>query len=344
MPSPWPTLRSPEVIRTARPRASRVWAVLCVLLAACRASGDAPSGPVVPSGRAEFVALQAALASGDDGRAAGLVDELSRAELAREERAQLEAARSVLRGRALVAGLVLELASEEVAATPGLYELVLRAENRGDVALTLALPPADLKRHRATIDAHGAEGLEFDSTQCSVLAELSLAPHARVRHVLLSYELPLGRALAVRERWALAPRSGEVRADGRRHPAAGVEVRACARERVSPLLGAELPPTALAEALTGEPAPDARQLLETALRVAPAAREAALAGLVEPMAELARRAPERVRAAEPALRWLTGNRDLGADASGWARLLAVRATTGPVPAERPRLDLPVRGE
>jgi len=351
MPRPWRMLRRPEEAgrRLARLLARAGWFVpgWFVLLAGCRAPEAERTAAVPPAAvaRGDFAGLQAALAAGDDPRAAQLVNELARRELARDEAAQVEAARSVLRGRELVASLGLELASEEVSARPGLFELVLRVENRSSAALTLALPPADLKRHRATIDVRGAEGLEFDSLQCTVLSELALGPGARERRVLLTYELPLGRALAVRERWALAPRSGEVRADGRRYPAAGVVVAGCARERVSPLLGEELAPSALAAALQAEPAPDTRLLLETALRIAPTAREAALGALSEPVAALARSAPERVRAAEPALRWLTGNRDLGGDAAAWARYLAVRAQVGAeTGGERPRLDLPARRE
>ena len=49
-------------------------------------------------------------------------------------------------------------------------------------------------------------------------------------------------------------------------------------------------------------------------------------------------------ATEPGLRWLTENRDLGADATAWARFLATTPpASGANEAEpRPRLDLPER--
>lgn len=338
---PPPTHRRPDG-RRVRPGAFLARAVLLTWLVACRATGSGePDVTFAP--RPELAGLQAALAAGDNAQATALLDELSQGTLAREERAQLEAARNVLRGRELVAELRLALLSEESPTTPGLFELVLRAENRSGTPLTLMLPPCDLKRHRVSIDARGAEGLEFDSTLCSVLSELELGAGARERLVLLTYELPLGRAFAVRERWALATRSGEVRAEGRRYPAAEVVVGGCARERASPYLGEALPSEALAAALELEPAPDTRVLLQTALRIPPEQREQALERLIEPLDALAGRDPERVLAAEPALRWYTGNRDLGGDAEGWARYLTARRITGPESAEpRPTLDLPLR--
>jgi hypothetical protein len=293
---------------------------------ACRAvagGAGAERADSVPSGpaRAELLALQAALAGGDDEAAARLIEALVGAELARAERAQVEGARKVLRGRTLVAGLEFALASEELVDTPGRFELVLRARNQNAGALTLLLPPADLRRQRATIDARGAEGLELDSKLCTVFAELEVPAGRESRWVILTYELPLGRALAVRERWRLVTRSG------------------CARERASPRLVAS--PDAAAKFVAelqdaARPAP--RALLEAALAIPPDEREAALAALAPLVAELARHDPERVLAAEPALRWLTQNRDLGADPAAWARYLAQRS--GPESSEHPRLDLP----
>ena len=159
--------------------------------------------------------------------------------------------------------------------------------------------------------------------------------------MILTYELPLGRALAVRERWRLVTRSGEVQSDGQRFPAAAVNVAGCARERASPLLAAR--PDAAAEfvaELEDAGHPSTRALLEAALAIPPDEREAALAALAPLIAELARRDPERVLAAEPALRWLTENRDLGADPAAWARYLANRS--GSESNDHPRLDLPDR--
>jgi hypothetical protein len=56
---------------------------------------------------------------------------------------------------------------------------------------------------------------------------------------------------------------------------------------------------------------------------------------------LAREAPERVAAAEPALRWWTENRELGPDARAWARYLAARTAFAEVEPPPPDgLDLP----
>ena len=97
----------------------------------------------------------------------------------------------------------------------------------------------------------------------------------------------------------------------------------------------------------GEP-PSTRELLELALRTPPEQREAGLTALVPVVAELARIAPERIARAEPALRWWTQNRELGADAAAWAHYLAARsaahasedANGGETPGGE--LDLPER--
>lgn len=339
-------LRRPEARGTTRPGAFARRVALLFLLAACQAGrrGEPEPGAdpaLLAPARGEFALLKAALNAGDDEQAARLIAALDASELTREERAQLEGARKVLRGRALVADLELALASEELVDVPGRFELVLRARNRNTAAVTLHLAPADLKRQRATIDARGAEGLELDSKLCTVLADLELAPGVESRVVLLSYELPLGRALALRERWRLVTRSGEVRAEGQRYPAAAVTVAGCARERVAPLLVADpAAGSAFAATLRGTARPSARALLEAALAIPSAEREDVLTDLAPLVAELARTDPERIVAAEPALRWLTENRDLGADAGAWAHYLAHRS--GSEASDRPRLDLPDR--
>jgi hypothetical protein len=330
-------------------RAEVLLALLSAPLAACLAGGGGPApgadGPplAAPENEAAFQALGAALADGRDAEAAALAGRLRQRPLTRDELGLLDSAERVLRGRELVRGLDLRLVTVPDPDDLGTFALVLEAVTTASVPLVLRLPAAEVKRSRASINAHGDEGLEFESKASRALAELRLAPGVTTRVELRRYELALGRALAVRERWRLEPRAGEIELGGARFPAQRVRVIGCERERLSPLLApGSVPAGALAEGLRAEPPTSARALLELALRTSTDEREQALAALVPVIEDLAARDPARVAAAEPALRWLTQNRDLGPDAKAWARYLAGRPAAegaGREPGEG-ALDLP----
>ena len=339
---------------TARAPVVPGWIGALLALALCagacstpaRASGT-PSTPadesVSPLNVPLLASLQQALEQGEDELAGRLIARLRTRTLSTAEERAVAAAERVLFGRARVRELDLALESEPASDAPeGAFSLWLVARSRSARPVTLALPPADLKRARAAIDANGLESLEYESTASRVLCGLALAPGGEQRIELLRYELPCGRALAVRERWRLESRSGDLLYDGASYPAARVPVRGCSRERVSPLVaGPEAPGSTLAEVLSGGEALTPRQVLEVALRIPREEREAAL----RPLGALVEGLPqERIQAVEPALRWLTGNRDIGPDGPRWARYLAARAELGAEPeeGERPALDLPAR--
>lgn len=319
------------------------------VLVACSAHaprGSAPAEPtpaqVSPANAAIFVALQGALEDGEDQLARSIVASLRARPLTPREDELARSAERVLDGRALVRSLDLELVSEPADLAGGTaYRLVLCARSSARVPVVLSLPPADLKRSRSAIDADGLEGLEFESRTTRALENLELAPSEERRIELLAYELPLGRALGLRERWRCQTRSGEIRSGGEVFPAARVEVRGCERERLSPLVaGAPAAPAELLSLLEGPEPASSRALLDTALRIDPALRPETLRLLAPVVERLAFESPERVEASEPALRWLTGNRDLGRDPRGWAAYLRLRAEplpATPVPGE---LDLP----
>jgi len=324
---------------------------LVALVAACRAAGSARAGapaaverpdPTVP---ARFQALAAALDEGEDELAQALVAGLRARALTAQEEERVASAERVLRGRELVRSLELALASEPVPDAEGRYRLVLVAHSTAAQPLRLHLPPCDLKRSRASMDALGVEGLEFESKVSPALAELRLVPGVEERVELVSYDLPLGRALGVRERWRVETRSGEIECAGEILPAARVKIAGCERERLSPLLEpGSVAPGTLGERLAASEPPGRRALLELAMRIPSTERETAVHALAPVVADLARRAPERVVAAEPALRWLTQNRDIGPDAAGWARYLEARVAAGAGEPDRERendrLDLP----
>ncbi|HEX6884088.1 MAG TPA: hypothetical protein VF530_11975 [Planctomycetota bacterium] len=329
---------------------ARLLALGCLALAACLGRGgeraSVPAAPPPPlaseANEAAFRALAAALRAGQDAQAGALIQRLRQGTLGAAELGLLDSAERVLAGRALVRGLALALRSEPLAEEPGRFRLVLEASSSASEPLRLRLPPADLKRLRTSIDVRGVEGLEFESKASHALADLVVPPGVTTRAEVLTYELALGRALAVRERWRLEPRAGEIECAGLRYPAQGVRVEGCERERLSPLVASgPAEAGALAAQLEGQAEPAVRGLLELALRTPPEAREAALAELAPVVARLARTQPERVAAAEPALRWWTQNRDLGPDAAAWARYLAVRAR-GAEASGGDALDLPDR--
>ncbi len=327
-----------------------------VLLAACQAAGgERAPGRVVeptaaggvtlsdPAAEALFQALAAALEEGEDELARSLLVGLSARPLGTRERELVASAERVLRGRELVRGLELALASEPVPGEEARFRLILVARSRDTEEVHLRLPPSDLKRLRASMDARGFEGLEFESKASHALAELRLRPGVQERFTLLTYELPLGRALGVRERWRMETRSGEIECAGEVLPAGHVKVQGCERERLSPLVAPEpAPAEALAERLGQEGVPSTRELLELALRIEPAGRESALRALAPVVAGLAHTRPGHVALAEPALRWLTQNRDIGPDPAGWARYLEARLAAGTAESTPGGLDLPAR--
>jgi hypothetical protein len=328
-----------------------------VLLGACRAGGASPRsqgpGPVPPPAaplshadtEPAFRALQAALAEGEDEVALRILPRLRARALGAAERALLDSAERVLAGRALVRELELALASEPLPEREGSYRLVLLARSRATHEVRLLLPPCDLKRLRSSMDSRGVEGLQYESRACAALSDLALAPGGETRLELLTYDLPLGRALAARERWRVETRAGEIECGGVRYPAQSVPVAGCERERLSSRIAAEhVPATALARRLEEQDPPRSRELLELALRTAECEREPALRALAPVVARLAHSSPERLAAAEPALRWLTQNRELGLDAEAWARYLGDRAAASRAAANPPAgaLDLPER--
>jgi hypothetical protein len=326
-----------------------------LVLAGCAACtgprGAVAPAPATPPGvaspqRARLLALQAALQEHEDELAEHLIGLLRGTPLTASEARFLEGAELVLEGRRVVAGLQLALESrptEGVSEEAARFTLWLTIGSRLAQDVELELPPADLRRARHAIDARGAEGMEVESRAVHALDAL-LVPAGGTREVpLMDYDLPCGRALAVREHWSLATRSGQVRVGDRHLPAAEVVVTDCQRERLSPLFPAEpVAPGAPAERLASSEPLTTRAFLELALRVAPVERAAALESLEPVVQRLAGEDPDRLRRAEPALRWLTGRRDVTTGPETWSRYL--REGRWDQPVERPRqdddLDLP----
>jgi len=287
-----------------------------------------------------FQSLQAAVEAGDDELAERILDGLRGRLASTGDHELADSFERILAGRALGRALVFELSSYEDEEGRG-YRLVLRMSHVLGERLTLAFPPAILERLETAIAPDGTQSRRYDSRSVERFGEVVLAP-GRAREVELGrYELPLGRALAVREQWSLRLHAaGEATWRGERYPVPNAPSPCCERERLAPFLPlAEVEPAELASYAAGEEVWMA-PLIERTVRVAEERRLEALA-LLEPLVERwSSEDPERLEHVAPALRWLARVSDPGAD---WIAVLRSELATSAGSAsspERPRLDLP----
>jgi hypothetical protein len=349
--------------------------VLPALLAACRATADAPEAdapseatrePLVvqPAGAAlPFQGLGAGLAQGlaaalEDGE-----DDLARDVLARleplastsEERAFLASCRRILAGRAVQAAIRIELVLDDAPERPARgggepepepQRLYLEVLQSTDVPLTLHLPPADVEHLRTWITPEGIESRALAVRPVSGLGRLLLPPGVARRIELGPYPAAVPGALAVRDAWEVAFRSGEVERGHERLPVRAVRPPRLERTTLAPGLDPGVAPGDVASELAralADPGRGFPDVLALAVSVAAEEREAALAALAPEVARLAREAPERLRAVSPALRWIARAEEPGADPDGWAAWFRARETRRAERADAdgdPRLDLP----
>lgn len=308
--------------------------MLAATCAACSGPrGELPSGsrsvagPRPPPGaqHPRLLALQSALTEREDALAERLVELLRAGPLEPGELRFVEGAERILEGRRVTGALALTLESRTAEGSTEeapRFTLWLVVRSQVPQEVRLELPPADLRRSRHAIDARGAEGMEVESRAVRALESLRVPAGGTREVALLDYDLPCGRALAVRERWTLATRSGHVRVGERVLPATGLPAVSCERERLSPLFpGQAVAADAPAERLGSSDPLGTRDFLELALRVPEVDRPAALAALEPVLERLADEDPDRLRRAEPALRWLAGRRDVATGPETWGRYL-----------------------
>ncbi len=317
-------------------------------LAGCAADGDVASqgAPAVERERIPpdfvpaFDALQAAVEAGDDALARRILAGI----LLRRPPAHLvEFARGyerILDGRALVRSLELRLASEEVEGSALDYRLVLLASHDLPRPVSLHLPPGTLVHATFAMDAVGNESKRATSHTTSAVEEVVIEPDGEARIPLLNYELPLGGALAVRERWTLELRSGEIRFDEEGFPAREPPVAPAERIRRAPYLPrAAVEPAELVRYAQGEKV-YAPPLIERAVRITIARRDEAL-DLLAPVAErLEEEDPDRLESIAPALRWLAHTARPGNQPGAWASWFRARRARQLADQPRPKLDVP----
>jgi hypothetical protein len=341
--------------RTPRWRRSTAAAgLLCLALApACAGAGpDLAPAPLVLERHSEerqridpdflpaFDALHAAVKDGNDEVARRTLASI----LARSPPEHLlEFARGyerILDGRDLARALNLRLVSEPVQGSAADFRLFLEAGHPGASDVLVRLPPAGLCRTLTAVDAAGNESRRLSTVLTTALEDLSVPAGETVRVRLLDYELELGGALAVRERWTLDPRAGVFEVEGRELPAQDPPVEAAERTRLAPFL-----PTAVVE--PGEVALYLERaeiflpaLIERAVRVTPEQREEALDLLTPVVLRLEREDPERLQLAAPALRWLARSGRQGGAPAAWGAWFEARRAAGTTEV----LDVPGPGE
>ena len=290
---------------------------------ACGAPGPRAFPPPDPI-EATFVPAFDALTAAVDARD----DELARRILARIQARgpdapttrRAEAFERILDGRALTAELDLRLVHEP-AAQEGVIAVIFEARHGLDEQLRVRTAPATLQLLLVGIDLTGFEHSSARSVTVDAIADFKIEPGVPTRIGLGDFELMPGTALAVRGRWELQLLPGEILRAGESFPATGFEVSPCSAGRLAAFLPTdEVEPAELLRYLQGSefslPA-----LIERAVRIAPERRAEAL-DLLTP--QLLGAAPLEVERAVPALRWLSGQRDLGGDPLMWQGWLATR--------------------
>jgi hypothetical protein len=202
------------------------------------------------------------------------------------------------------------------------------------------LPPVSLERLIVAVDARGVETRAYDTRLSAALEGLVVPPTGERRVGLCVYDVQLGRALALRERWRVATREGQIRDGGEVFPAADVGVASVERTYVASYFPrTTVVPTEFLSYLPRDTIA-LPPLLERAVRIAPERREETLDKLLPVARLLAHTRPQRFEEAAPALRWLARTGAPGVDPESWIAYLEQRAGR---PGARESLLLP-RGD
>ncbi len=295
-------------------------------------SGGAGAKQLTPAERARaqaelepfessFQSVEAALRARDDALARRILDRI----LARDPQgAALGRARAferILEGREWVSQLSLQLYATRV--EPGDDWIVrVSATLRGDVELTLRGAPPALRLVLIGVSPDGLEQRFSQVTPVDALAVWRLPPGVASPVQVGRFSIPIGGALAVRAIFSLEFLPGEVVRDGEVRPATNVGPARTEVIRLAdflpkpPVDAAELARYVREEMIRTAP------LLERAVRIPLAERGRALDLLTPAVLELPSGELEKVTVA---LRWLSGQSDLGADARSWRQWLSERS-------------------
>ncbi len=273
-----------------------------------------------------FAALGAAVADGEDEMARAILDRILARSPEGEARERALAYDRILRGRALVRAVDLSLRLEELPRDAGHQRLVLDAVQRTEDVLRLALLPGTLEHRRSGVDALGVQHTELETRTADRLDEVVLLP-GEVRSIPLGrFPVRLDGVIALRERWRLLLRSGEIFLGEQGFPAAHVPVTPLEVDRLSGQLDPE--PTTAEDLLALLDAGEEVALLDflaLAVRVDPEMRGDVLAEVLPSASRWVSDSRERYESLEPALLWLAGEGALGGDGlEDWVQGESVR--------------------
>lgn len=284
-----------------------------------------------------FESLDAAVRARDDELAARILSRIYARTPDDATRALADVYQRILEGRTVARALTLRLEAESDP-KGHTFEVFLVAEHSLEQALELRSGPASVHFLCVVVDPTGIEQRVATSRSVSALRDLSVPAGERVRIDLGPFDMPAASVpLAARASWELDPVSGEFRFGGATLPASGLAVAPCDLVRLAPWLpNGAVEPAELARYL-GEPGFSTPAMLERTVRIDSARRPEAL-DLVTPVAL----AMDRIALARavPALRWLAGHSELGADGESWRAWLVERAQKREVSGAAPSLDLP----
>ena len=295
---------------------------------------------VRPSLEPAFNALRGAMEDGDDEYALGILDGLRvRARGDEELLKVLDSSERILKGRRLVRALNLNLRVEpagigKVGEVPARrFRLLLDVAHGRTDTLVLSLPPGTLERLTVSIDALGSQSKSYQTEALDLFEGLAIEPGRTETVELLTYNVPYGGQVAVRDQWDLQLLSGEVRRGDEAYPAMRVGVQRCERVSIAPYFPQEpLEPSVLLEYIAGEEI-HGPPLIERTVRIDDARREEALELLAPLVEDLERDDPERLAEIAPALRWLARVVEPGTE---WGDVLSKPARR---PATRSPLDI-----
>jgi hypothetical protein len=314
-------------------------------VAGCAAKPPAASAPSIeqiarelaPFGHA-FESLQAALDARDDAAARRILDQVFVRDPQGAALAKAKAFERILDGRALAASLGMRLECIG-GADADRFDLAFVAEPAIQSPVRMRTAPASLRCLWIGIDPNGIEERLARSEPLPQLADLELEPGRELRIGLGEFHLPRGTGLAVRASFELEFLAGEFEQDGKTLPAARVRVAPAEAVRLAPFLPTE--PVEPAEIARYVAAGKVRMpaLLERAVRIPRERRGEALDALT-PIA-LSMDSPSLERIA-PALRWLSGNSEIGGEPHAWRAWLDQRRTARESANREPTLDLPER--
>ncbi len=268
-----------------------------------------------------FQSLEAALSAHDDELALRILTRI----LARDPRGvaleRAQAFERILEGRAWIATLRLRLETQRLENSDEWLVHVV-ANNSNELELTLRGAPPTLRTNLLGVNPDGLEQRFSQQNTVDALARWSLPPGVETRLEIGKFSIPPGQALAVRAVFTLDFLPGEVLRGGEVRPAASVPVVRGEAVRLASFLPAPpLQPEELVRYISHEMI-RMPLLLERTVRI-PLEQRARALDLLTPVAlELPSSELEKLTVA---LRWLSGQSQIGADAGTWRQWLDQRA-------------------